>query len=72
MLGCYERQLFPHISAAAAALAPTLAVPSRQGCCGAPHAHNGEPQTGTDMARALAAQLPGTIVTTSGGCAAHS
>ena len=71
MLGCFERSLFPRVSRAARQLAPELAVPRSQGCCGALHAHNGDPQTGRDLAQKLGADLPGLIVTTSGGCAAH-
>jgi glycolate oxidase iron-sulfur subunit len=71
MLGCFERSLFPKVSRSALALAPELAVPGSQGCCGALHAHNGEPERGRQLAEQLGAQLPGQIVTTSGGCAAH-
>ena len=71
MLGCFERSLFPKVSRSARALAPELAVPGRQGCCGALHAHNGEPERGRQLAERLGAALPGQIVTTSGGCAAH-
>ena len=71
MLGCFERSLFPEVSRSALALAPELAVPSKQGCCGALHAHNGEPGRGRQLAGQLGAQLSGQIVTTSGGCAAH-
>jgi glycolate oxidase iron-sulfur subunit len=71
MLGCFERSLFPAVSRAARALAPELAAPDRQGCCGALHAHNGEPERGRQLARQLGTDLPGRIVTTSGGCAAH-
>ena len=71
MLGCFERSLFPEVSRSALALAPELAVPGNQGCCGALHAHNGEPERGRQLAERLGAQLPGKIVTTSGGCAAY-
>jgi glycolate oxidase iron-sulfur subunit len=71
MLGCFERTLFPKVSRAARKLAPELAVPARQGCCGALHAHNGEPDVGKRMAEQLGRELPGLIVTTSGGCSAH-
>jgi glycolate oxidase iron-sulfur subunit len=71
MLGCFERALYPAVSRVAKRLAPELDVPRRQGCCGALHAHNGELERGRDLARALGEALPGTIVTTSGGCAAH-
>ncbi len=50
MLGCFERSLFPGVSRSALALAPELAVPARQGCCGALHAHNGEPERGRQLA----------------------
>jgi glycolate oxidase iron-sulfur subunit len=71
MLGCFERGLFPRVSRAALRLVPGLSVPARQGCCGALHAHNGDLRAGEAMAHRLGAALPGTIVTTSGGCAAH-
>ncbi|MFG3707024.1 (Fe-S)-binding protein [Micromonospora sp. NPDC047670] len=71
MLGCVERGLFPAVSRAARALDPALAVPTAQGCCGALHAHNGDLAGGERLAERLGEELPGTIVTTSGGCAAH-
>lgn len=71
MLGCFERALYPGVSRAARELAPELAAPAGQGCCGALHAHNGALERGRELARELGEQLPGTIVTTSGGCAAH-
>ncbi|MBQ1074444.1 (Fe-S)-binding protein [Micromonospora sp. C31] len=71
MLGCVERGLYPAVSRAAHALAPELAVPTAQGCCGALHAHNGDLVGGERLAERLGEDLPGTIVTTSGGCAAH-
>jgi glycolate oxidase iron-sulfur subunit len=71
MLGCFERALFPSVSRNLAALDPTLAVDPDQGCCGALHAHNGDLERGRDLARKLGERLPGTVVTTSGGCAAH-
>lgn len=71
MLGCFERVLFPSVSRAARTLAPELAVPADQGCCGALHAHNGDTAAGERLARRLGEDLPGTVVTTSGGCAAH-
>ncbi|MEU0661084.1 (Fe-S)-binding protein [Streptomyces lavendulocolor] len=71
MLGCFERVLFPRVSRAARKLVPGMAVPAGQGCCGALHAHNGDTAAGERLARRLGDDLPGTIVTTSGGCAAH-
>ena len=71
MLGCFERALYPQVSRSARAIAPELDAPPGQGCCGALHAHNGQLERGTQLARELGAALPGTIVTTSGGCAAH-
>lgn len=71
MLGCVERGLYPGVSRAVRTLRPEVGVPSGQGCCGALHAHNGDSVTGAEMARALGERLPGTIVTTAGGCAAH-
>lgn len=70
MLGCFERGLFPGVSAAAATNAD-VSVCSSQGCCGALHAHNGELDRGKEMAAELGEKLPGKILTTSGGCAAH-
>jgi glycolate dehydrogenase iron-sulfur subunit len=71
MLGCFERAMYPQVSRAAKRIAPELRAPASQGCCGALHAHNGELERGRELARELGARLPGTIVTTSGGCAAH-
>jgi glycolate oxidase iron-sulfur subunit len=71
MLGCFERALYPQVSRAATALAPELGVPVGQGCCGALHAHNGDLARGEELARELGEALPGTIVATAGGCAAH-
>ena len=71
MLGCFERALYPKVSRAAKRLAPELRAPADQGCCGALHAHNGESERGRALAAELGDRLPGTIVTTSGGCAAH-
>jgi len=71
MLGCFERVLYPRVSRSARKLDPKLRVPSGQGCCGALHAHNGELERGNELARELGEALPGTIVTTSGGCSAH-
>jgi glycolate oxidase iron-sulfur subunit len=71
MLGCFERVLYPRVSRDAQKLAPELAAPAAQGCCGALHAHNGELARGKELAMELGEALPGTIVSTSGGCAAH-
>ncbi|WP_323746606.1 (Fe-S)-binding protein [Catenulispora pinisilvae] len=71
MLGCFERALFPTVSRSLTALDPTISVDPNQGCCGALHAHNGDLEKGRELARELGERLPGTIVTTSGGCAAH-
>ncbi|SNS99357.1 glycolate oxidase iron-sulfur subunit [Geodermatophilus pulveris] len=71
MLGCFERALFPAVSRAARRLRPELDAPGDQGCCGALHAHNGDLELGRELGRRLGEQLPGTIVTTAGGCAAH-
>ncbi|MFF0577945.1 (Fe-S)-binding protein [Streptosporangium saharense] len=71
MLGCFERALYPKVSRAARALLPELAAPASQGCCGALHAHNGDSARGRELALELGERLPGVIVTTSGGCAAH-
>jgi glycolate oxidase iron-sulfur subunit len=71
MLGCFERGLYPALSRTVRRLLPGIAVPARQGCCGALHAHNGESERGRELARRLGEELPGVIVTTAGGCAAH-
>ncbi|WP_214408744.1 (Fe-S)-binding protein [Sphaerisporangium fuscum] len=71
MLGCFERALYPKVSRAALRLHPELSAPASQGCCGALHAHNGDSERGRELARELGERLPGVIVTTSGGCAAH-
>lgn len=71
MLGCFERSLFPGVSKAVARLLPGIEIPSGQGCCGALHAHNGDSRGGAEMARELAEAMPGTILTTAGGCASH-
>ena len=52
-------------------LLPEVDVPSGQGCCGALHGHNGASGQGRAMAEALGAEMPGVILTTAGGCAAH-
>jgi len=71
MLGCFERGLFPGVSKAVQKLLPQIAVPENQGCCGALHAHNGDSAGGVALAEKLGQELPGVIVTTAGGCAAH-
>ena len=71
MLGCVERALFPGVSRAVARLLPGIEVPSGQGCCGALHAHSGGRAEGHHLAERLGSALPGTILTTAGGCAAH-
>lgn len=71
LLGCVERGLYPGVSRAVRRLRPEVAVPARQGCCGALHAHNGDSRAGAAMAVELGERLPGLIVTTAGGCAAH-
>jgi glycolate oxidase iron-sulfur subunit len=71
MLGCFERGLYPRLSHTVRRLLPGIAVPARQGCCGALHAHNGQSERGRELARRLGEELPGVIVTTAGGCAAH-
>jgi glycolate oxidase iron-sulfur subunit len=71
MLGCFERVLFPRVSRDAAELVPDARVDPGQGCCGALHAHNGELARGRELAEELGRCLPGTILTTAGGCAAH-
>ena len=70
-LGCFERRLFPRVSKVVAKLTPEVSIDSSQGCCGALHAHNGDLEGGKAMAKALGEKLPGTILSTAGGCAAH-
>ena len=70
-LGCFERALFPSVSKAVAAIEPNCSISQDQGCCGALHAHNGELAKGKAMALALGESMPGTILSTAGGCAAH-
>lgn len=72
MLGCFERMLYPQLSQQVVDLYPHIAVSHKQGCCGALHAHNGDLEQGTELGTKLGNQLDGTIVTTSGGCAAHT
>lgn len=71
MLGCFERALFPKVSRTVSEIAPEVSITTKQGCCGALHAHNGELEKGKAMALKLGDELPGTILTTAGGCAAH-
>ena len=71
MLGCFERAMYPRVSRSVRTLAPELSAPVAQGCCGALHAHNGQLERGRELARELGQILPGLIVTTAGGCAAH-
>ena len=71
MLGCVERGLYPQVSRSAVTLCPELSAPGAQGCCGALHAHNGDLRAGQRLAEDLGRRLPGTIVTTAGGCGAH-
>jgi glycolate oxidase iron-sulfur subunit len=71
MLGCFERALYPKVSRAVRRIAPEVRVTPAQGCCGALHAHNGELERGRELAERLGEELPGPIVTTAGGCAAH-
>lgn len=71
MLGCLERSLFPKVSKAVLKFVPDADVPAGQGCCGALHAHNGGSVEAAAMAARLGETMPGTIVSTSGGCAAY-
>lgn len=71
MLGCFERGLFPQVSKSTLKVFDEVSLDPSQGCCGALHAHNGELERGRELARDLGKRLPGTILTTSGGCAAH-
>jgi glycolate oxidase iron-sulfur subunit len=70
-LGCFERRLFPKVSKVVAKLAPEISIDRSQGCCGALHAHNGDLEGGKELAKKLGEKLPGTILSTAGGCAAH-
>ena len=71
MLGCFEQLVAPQATSALKRLDPNLQIKNDQGCCGALHAHNGELETGNAMAKTLGQKLPGKIITTSAGCAAH-
>lgn len=71
MLGCFERSLFPKVSQTLSQITSEISITTKQGCCGALHAHNGELNMGKEMAEQLGRDLKGTIVTTAGGCAAH-
>jgi glycolate oxidase iron-sulfur subunit len=71
MLGCVERSLFPGVSQAVTRLLPGIEVASSQGCCGALHAHSGGSVEGHLLAEQLGEALPGTILSTAGGCATH-
>ena len=71
MLGCFEQIVAPQAALDLKELDPNLAIEKKQGCCGALHAHNGELEIGNKMAEKLGQDLPGQIVTTSAGCAAH-
>ncbi|MBK8468657.1 MAG: (Fe-S)-binding protein [Actinomycetales bacterium] len=71
MLGCLERTLYPKVSKAVLRFVPEADVPAGQGCCGALHAHNGSSREAAEMAARLGDVMPGTIVSTSGGCAAY-
>lgn len=70
-LGCFERRLFPNVSKVVSRIAPEVNIDSSQGCCGALHAHNGDLEGGKELAKKLGEKLPGTILSTAGGCAAH-
>ncbi|MCW8918828.1 MAG: (Fe-S)-binding protein [Gammaproteobacteria bacterium] len=52
-----------------------VVVPATQGCCGALHLHNGEPQQAAQLARNAIALFDGlhldAVVTTASGCAGH-
>ena len=71
MLGCFERLLYPQMSRMVSELYPNIVVNDKQGCCGALHAHNGDLSQGNRLAESLGRSLDDSIVTTSGGCAAH-
>ena len=71
MLGCVERVLYPQLSRVIAKRFPSIVINDDQGCCGALHSHNGAPTKGHEMALSLGQDLPGRIVSTAGGCAAH-
>lgn len=79
LTGCVQAVLFgPHNRATARVLALNGAevhVPRAQGCCGALHAHAGEPARAQELARRLidvfeAASVEAVVVNTS-GCGAH-
>lgn len=74
--GCVMSTLFSHVNAATArALAAegyAVAVPPRQGCCGALHAHAGDIEGARRLARANVAAFEGTevVAVNSAGCGA--
>ncbi|HSB73303.1 MAG TPA: heterodisulfide reductase-related iron-sulfur binding cluster [Candidatus Methylomirabilis sp.] len=57
LTGCVQRFLLPGVNRATtrvlAASGYDVIAPQGQGCCGALHLHNGEPETGRRMARAV-------------------
>ena len=71
MLGCFERILYPRVSRDARSWSPSSRRRPPKGAAARLHAHNGALERGNELAKELGEALPGTIVTTAGGCAAH-
>ena len=77
--GCVMDHLFPHVHAATVRLLTwygfDVNIPARQACCGALHAHSGDTQTTSDLARANIDLFDNIdseyIVNNSAGCGAH-
>jgi len=77
LAGCVQSVVFGDVNAATARVLAAdgfdVHVPRAQQCCGALHAHAGNPQEGLRRARALADALSGHdhIVTNAAGCGSH-
>ncbi|MGH7787610.1 MAG: (Fe-S)-binding protein [Candidatus Binatia bacterium] len=77
LTGCVAGELFATTNVAAVEVLVRngvgVAVPPGQGCCGALHLHNGDPQTARDLARRTLDAFPSEIdavVVTAAGCGA--
>ena len=71
MLGCFERSLFPGVSRSARALAPELPSLTARAAAARCTRITASPSGAGSWPSSSAPQLPGQIVTTSGGCAAY-
>ena len=78
LVGCIASELFGHVNAATIRVLACngfdVVVPRSQGCCGALHAHAGDPKAASELARrniaAFAEAEVDTIVVNSAGCGA--